>query len=155
VLGILKFLVTSGFLSGAVQARFRAAKRAVAAVTILAAAGLVAATVGTACLAAALYLALLRVMADYEAALAVGGGFVALAGIVLLLAVAKTRRALSGPGAGGAMPHAIPTVKTEPSADGTDPLVALIGESVQSPVVMSALALGVVVGRMTRRPRRG
>jgi len=154
VLGILKFLATSGFLSGAVQVRLRAAKRAVAAVTILTVAGLVAATVGTACLAAALYLALLRVMADYEAALAVGGGFIALAGLVLLLAVAKTRRALSGPRTGGAMPHAIPTAKTESPAGGTDPLVALIGESVQSPLVMSALALGVVVGRMTRRSKR-
>jgi len=157
VFGVLKFLATSGLLSGAVQARLRAAKQAAAAVTLLAAAGLIAATVGAVCLAAALYLALLRVMADYEAALAVGGGFIALAGLALLLAVAKTRRALSprrAPPPAGAAPHAIPPSGTGSPAGGSDPLVALISESVQSPVVMSALALGVVVGRLTRGSKR-
>jgi len=150
VFGILKFIATSGFLSGAVQARLRAAKQAAATVTMLAAAGLIAAFVGAACLAAALYLALLRVMTDYEAALAVGGGFIVLAGLALLLAVARTRRALSirpVPPAAGAASHV-------PPATASDPLVALISESVQSPVVMSALALGVVVGRMTRGAKR-
>lgn len=157
MLGILKFLVTSGLLSGAVQARLREAKQAAGIVTMLAVAGLIAATVGVVCLAAAINLALLRVMADYEAALAVGGGFIALAGLAVLLAVTRVRRALSGrggPSTGGAAPRATPATGTGPSAGANDPLVALISESVQSPVVMSALALGIVVGRMTRRPKR-
>jgi hypothetical protein len=157
VLGILKLLATSALMSGAMQARLRAAKQAAAAVTVLAAAGLIAAAVGAACLAAALYLALLRVMTDYEAALTVGGGFIALAGLALLLAVATTRRALSGrgvPPAAGAATHAVRPARSGPSDSGTDPLVALISESVQSPVVMSALALGVAVGRMTRGSKR-
>jgi hypothetical protein len=160
VFAILRLIATNGVLGGvlggALKARLQAAKRTAAAVSALVVVGLIVSTVGLACLAGALYLALLRVMADYEAALAVGGGFIALAGIVLLLAVAKARRGFSTgrrseEGAAAPVP---PRVKSAASAEGSDPLVALIGESVQSPVVMSALALGVVVGRMTRRSKR-
>lgn len=154
MLTILKFLATSGLVSGTIKARLQAAKQTAAVVSVLVVAGLITATVGLACLAGAIYLALLRVMADYEAALAVAGGFIALAGIVLLLAVAKTRRAFSGREKPGEAAAAAPRVKSVPQEEGADPLVALISESVQSPVVMSALALGVFVGRMTRRSKR-
>ena len=154
---ILKVLASSAFASGAVQSKIRAAKQTAGAVALLAVCAFIAAIVGAVCVAAAVYLALLPVMEDYQAALAVGGGFIGMAGIVSLLAIARLRRGLPGGGRASAEDGS----NLPPAADllgaargGQDPIVRLIAESVQSPVVMSALALGIFAGRMTKRAKR-
>ena len=148
----LKLLAGSGLLTGVVRARLQAVKQAAAGVAVLTVCGLIAAAVGATCLAGAIYLALLRVMADYEAALAVGGGFILIAAVALLLAVSKPRRAISGRPERTVEEHA-PPQSMLPGTD-ADPVVRLITQSLQSPVVVSALVLGVVAGRMTKRARR-
>lgn len=151
---LLKLLVGSGVLSGAVKAKFRAAKQAATVVAGLAAVALVTTIVGFVCIAAAAFFALRPVMADYQAALAVGGAFICVAGIVALAATARLNRAMSGSNSAQRSTSLPVRSESDDGVDGRDPIVRLISESVQSPVVMSALAMGIVAGRISKRSRR-
>lgn len=150
---ILKALAGGVMATGTVQAKIRSAKQTAGTVAVLTVCAFVTATAGVVCLAAAIYLALRPLMADYQAALAVGGGLLALAGIAVLLAIARLRRSVPGGGSAAPAPE-VPAHHRQGGHDGRDPLVQLISESAQSPVVMSALAMGIVVGRATKRARR-
>jgi len=150
----LKMLL-SGVATGALQARVRAAGRSVAFVAVLAVATLVTAAVGVIGLAVAGYLALRPSMPDYQAALIVSAVFALLAGAGALAIVARLKRrtvaraaarAEAAPGAPSPLPGAGPV--------GGDPVVRLISTMVQSPAIMSALALGIAAGRATKRSRR-
>jgi len=157
VLNILKLVLKGGFLSAAVKQRLRAARRTAGVVAVLFCLALTTTIVGAACVGAAAYLALRPIMPDYQAALAVGGGFFLLAGLVVLVAATQLRRAVAGPArAPAAATVPSPTSATDPRGSNgpEDPLVRLISESVQSPVIVSALVLGIAAGRMTKRSPR-
>jgi hypothetical protein len=94
-------------------------------------------------------------MPDYQAALIVSAVFALLAGAGALAIVARLKRrtvaraaarAEAAPGAHSPLPGAGPV--------GGDPVVRLISTMVQSPAIMSALALGIAAGRATKRSRR-
>lgn len=151
---LFKLLVGSGAFTSAIRAKLRNVRQTATLVASLVTVAFVAVIVGAACLAAAAYLALRPLMADYQAALLVGGGFIGLAGALMLVAVLRIK-------GGSAAPAPTPTrARTDSGAiasgDGieTDPLVHLISSAVQSPVVMTALALGIVAGRASNRRKR-
>lgn len=148
-------LLLSGVATSALQARVRAAGRSVAVVAVLAVVTLVTAAVGVIVLALAGYLALRPSMPDYQAALIVSAVFALFAGTCVLAIAARLKRrtiarsampADEAAGARPALPGAGPV--------GGDPVVRLISTMVQSPAIMSALALGIAAGRATKRSRR-
>lgn len=155
MLTLLKLLVGSGFVTGALKAKLVAAKQAATVAAGLAAVALVAAIVGSLCVAAAIFFALRPVMADYQAALAVGGGFICISGIIVLAAIMRVRQVMSGRRpVRGTTPELASGRSSDDGQDGRDPLVRLITDSLQSPVVLSALAMGIVAGRVSKRSRR-
>ena len=148
-------MLLSGVATGALQARVRAAGRSVAFVAVLAVATLVTAAVGVIGLALAGYFALRPSMPDYQAALIVSAVFALLAGAGALAIAARLKRRTvaraaartgAAPGAHSPLPGAGPV--------SGDPVVRLISTMVQSPAIMSALALGIAAGRATKRSRR-
>lgn len=154
---LLKLLMTGSVVAGAVRTKLRAIRRSAGPIAVLAVAALIVATVAVGVLAAAAYLALRPAMQDYQAALVVAGAFILIAAIIALIAVAKVRRVLGARGesaglASALQPNAPPAAAGEPK--GEDPLLRLIGSSIQSPIVMTALALGILAGRATKRSRR-
>lgn len=149
--------MTGGVVAGAVRAKLLAVKRSAGAVAILTVAALIASSVGVAGLAAAAFFALRPSMAEYQAALIVAGIFIILAAIAALVAVAKVKRVFGtrGPAVSASSaptPQLPAQARTGPPSD--DPLVRLFTASVQNPVVLSALALGIIAGRATKRSRR-
>ena len=155
VFTLLKLLVGSGFVTGALKAKFQAAKQAATIAAGLAAVALVAAIVGSLCIAAAVFFALRPMMADYQAALAVGGGFICIAGIVVLAAIVRVRQVMSGRQPVRSTAPALASARSDDGGqDGWEPLVRLLTNSLQSPVVLSALAMGIVAGRVSKRGRR-
>jgi hypothetical protein len=154
MLTLFKLLVGSGAFTSALREKMRNARQTAAVLATLGAVALVAVIVGAVCFAASAFLALRPLMADYQAALLVGGGFVGIAGIMLLIAVLRVkgnggrpRPAVVNQGAEGPVVHGV-------GSSDADPLLHLIGSAVQSPVVMTALALGIVAGRATKRSSR-
>lgn len=148
-------LLLSGVATGALQARVRAAGRSVGVVAVLAAGTLVTASVGVIGFALAGYFALRPSMPDYQAALVVSAFFALLAGICALAIAARLKRRT---GIRSPMP-AEATAGTQSALPGSgsvsgDPVVRLISTMVQSPAIMSALALGIAAGRATKRSRR-
>jgi len=154
MLTLFKLLVGSGVFTGALREKMRNARQTATVLATLGAVALVAVIVGAVCFAASAFLALRPLMADYQAALLVGGGFVGVAGMMVLIAVLRVKGSGGRPRPAAAdQGTADPTIHGVGSSD-ADPLVRLIGSAVQSPVVMTALALGIVAGRATMRSRR-
>ena len=152
---LLKLLITSGLFTDRMRAKFHAAKRSAGVVVALAITTLIAVTIGSAGIAVAGYFALRPMMADYEAASIVAVIFIALAGISAFVAISKIKRAFGGPDRNRvAMPVPDEARREGVPLGSEDPLVRLIVTGAQSPVVMSALALGILAGRMTKRSRR-
>lgn len=154
---LLKLLMTGGVVAGALRAKLLAVRRSAGVVAILTAAALIASSIGAAGLAAAAFFALRPSMADYQAALLVAGIFIILAAIAVLVVVSKVKRVIGTRGperstVAAPSPALQAQARTEPPSD--DPLVRLISASVQNPVVLSALALGIFAGRATKRSRR-
>jgi hypothetical protein len=155
VLTLFKMLIGSGAFTSALRDKIRNARQTATVVASLGAVALVAVAVGATCLAASAFFAMRPLMADYQAALLVGGGFIAIAGMLVLLAMLRLKRRGGAPLStaadnGADIPAAIPAG----GSSGADPLVQLIGSAVQSPVIMTALALGIVAGRATKRSGR-
>jgi hypothetical protein len=145
----------SGVATGALQARARAAGRSAAVVAALAVVTLVTAAVGVVGFALAGYLALRPSMPDYQAASIVSAIFALFAGACVLAIAARLKRRTA---ARSAMP-ADTAAGARPAPPGMgpvggDPVVRLISTMVQSPAIMSALALGIAAGRATKRSRR-
>lgn len=155
MLTLFKLLVGSGVFTSAVRDKIKTARKAATVLASLWAVALIAVVVGAVCLAASAFFALRSVMADYQAALLVGGGCIAIAGIMVLIAARrlKTPLGMTRPMAADERTDG-PTAIPAGGSTGADPLVQLIGSAVQSPVVMTALALGIVAGRATKRSGR-
>lgn len=155
---LLKLLMTGGAVAGAVRAKLHAAKRSAGEIAILMAAALIAASIGVAGLAVAAFFALRPSMADYQAALIVAAVLIALAAIAVLVAIAKLKRVAGARSVTSSAPASpLPSISLADAASASradDPLIRLISASVQSPVVMSALVLGILAGRATKRSRR-
>jgi len=128
-------------------------KRSAGLVAALAVVTVIALAIGAAAVAAAGFIALRPSMADYQAALIVGGIFIGLAGISALAIASKVGRVFNGAQRARV---ALPTPgepSVSPGGRGIeDSIVRLIVAGAQSPIV-SALALGIVAGRMTKRSR--
>jgi hypothetical protein len=77
--------------------------------------------------------------------------------VVALAAAMRVRGAVAGPARALAR-EKTPTPMTasvpQHPAGPEDPLIRLVSECVQSPVVVSALVLGIAAGRMTKRSSR-
>jgi Putative Actinobacterial Holin-X, holin superfamily III len=155
VASLLKLLITSGLFTDRMRAKFHAAKRSAGVVMALAITTVIAATIGSAGIAVAGYFALRQGMADYQAALIVAAIFIALGGISALVAISRIRRSFGGPDRNRVTMPLQDEARAGASPLGSeDPLVRLIVTGAQSPVVMSALALGILAGRMTKRSKR-
>jgi hypothetical protein len=158
VYALLKLLMTGGAVAGALRAKLHAVRRSAGAIAALTFAALIATSVGVASLAVAGFFALRPSMADYQAALVVAAILIVLAAIAALVAVAKVKRVVGArSGAASATAASLPSLSlpdAQPARQGDDPLVRLLSASVQSPVVMSALVLGILAGRATKRSRR-
>ena len=155
---LLKLLLTGSVLAGAVRAKLHAVRRSAGAIAALGVAALIAASIGIAALAVAAFFALRPSMADYQAALVVAAVLILAAAAAALVAVAKLKRVIGARGDAASSvsppmpPLSLANAPSGPRAD--DPLVRLISASVQSPVVMTALVLGILAGRATKRSRR-
>lgn len=155
--GLLKLLLTGSALAGAVRAKLHAVRRSAGAIAALSVAALIAASIGVAALAVAAFFALRPSMADYQAALVVAAVLILVAAAAVLVAVAKLRRMIGPRGAASPVSPPLPPLSLANAPTGQradDPLVRLISASVQSPVVMTALVLGILAGRATKRSRR-
>lgn len=155
---LLKLLMTGGVLAGAIRAKLHEVRRSAGAIAMLSIAALIATLVGVAGLAVAGFFALRPSMADYQAALVVAGVFILIAAIAALAAAARVKR-VTGARIAASSASPPPAAASSPATasagrDSADPLVRLISASVQSPVVMTALALGILAGRATKRSRR-
>jgi hypothetical protein len=151
---LFKLFVASGLAAGPLRARLRALIRSAGVVAVLALLTVIALVIGAAAIAVTGFIALRSSMADYQAALIVGGIFIGLAGISALAVASKVGRAFDGP---QRTHFAVPTPtesRVAPDGNGIeDALSRLIVAGVQSPIV-AALALGIVAGRVTKRSRR-
>jgi hypothetical protein len=157
VFSLLRLLLSFGLFVDATRAKLRAVKQSAGFVVGFAIAAVVMAGVAVAALAVAGFIALRPSMADYQAALIVAGVLILIAGICALAAAVKIRRIVDEPAPGRPQP-ALPTADGALGGAGglgvEDALVRLFVAGVRSPAVMSALALGITVGRVTKRRRR-
>jgi hypothetical protein len=153
MLTLIKVLVGSGAFTATLKQKMRNARQTATVLASLGAVALVAVIVGAVCFAASAFLALQPLMADYQAALLVGGGFIGIAGIMVLIAVLRLKGSGESARSAVAVEGAENPVSQRAGSSDADPLVRLIGSAVQSPVIMTALALGIVAGRATKRSR--
>lgn len=153
---LFRLLLSFGLLVDTAQAKLRAVKQSAGLVAGFAIAAIVMAAVAIAALAAAGFMALRPSMADYQAALIVAGLLILIAAICGLVVAVKVRRVIDEPVRRA--PAARPAIEgTLASAGGLgveDALVRLFVAGLRSPAVVSALALGISVGRVTKRRRR-
>ncbi len=153
---LFRLLLSFGLLVDTAQAKLRAVKQSAGLVAGFAIAAIVMAAVAVAALAAAGFIALRPSMADYQAALIVAGVLIFIAGICGLVVAVKVRRVIDEPVRRA--PAALPAIDGALAGAGglgvEDALVRLFVAGVRSPAVMSALALGITVGRVTKRRRR-
>jgi len=157
VFSLFRLLLSFGLLVDTAQAKLRAVKQSAGLVAAFAIAAVVLAGVAVAALAVAAFIALRPSMADYQAALIVAGVLILIAGICALVVVARVRRVIDAPAAHRPRPAPPAINGALGGSEGIgveDALVRLFVAGVRSPAVMSALALGITVGRVTKRRRR-
>lgn len=147
MLTVLKLLLSGTDLAGNIRAKYQAARRSAMLIAVFAVAGIVLMLIGVSAMAMAIYPGLAPVVSDYQAAPLLAAALVFGAAVSGMAAVRKIRMVANAQHGIGHRPDGRLQASGLDRQSTDQPMLGSLTRSVQSPAVIAALVIGVLVGR--------